>query len=81
MTKQSSPLPVSSQTGIAVIRILTGFFIAYHGLEVFDAAKMKEYAAWESFKAQSFMPYLGKGAEFLAGVLLILHYLASYFSS
>ncbi len=72
MTNQSSSAPASSQTGLAVIRILTGLFIVYHGLEVFDAAKMKEYAAWESFKTQSFMPYIGKGAEMLAGVLLIL---------
>ncbi|MFZ1527803.1 MAG: DoxX family protein [Ferruginibacter sp.] len=72
MSKLLSSPAGASQTGIAVIRIITGLFIAYHGLEVFDAAKMKEYAAWDNFKTSSFMPYLGKGAEFLAGVLLIL---------
>jgi len=59
--------------GIACIRILVGIFLIYHGWEIFDAAKMKEYTTWETFKhspSPSFMPYLGKASEFIGGLLL-----------
>ncbi len=61
--------------GIAVVRVIVGLFLLYHGWEVFDAAKMNEYAKWDSFTqtpAPLFMVYLGKGAEFLAGIMLAL---------
>ena len=61
--------------GIAAIRIITGIFLIYHGSEVFQADKMKEYAAWDMFKISEnpmLMPYIGKGAELLAGILLTL---------
>jgi len=64
-----------SDTGIAIIRIVVGLFLLYHGKEVFDAAKIKEYASWDQFKGFShpiIMPYLGKGAEFIGGALLFL---------
>ncbi|GAB3031603.1 hypothetical protein GCM10027185_35710 [Spirosoma pulveris] len=50
-------------------------FLVYHGWEVFDTAKMREYAAWDDFKESSYplvMVYLGKGSEFVAGVLLTM---------
>jgi putative oxidoreductase len=72
MNKFFSAAPINQQWAIALVRIVVGAFIAYHGYEVFDAAKMKGYTEWEIFKGASFMPYLGKGAEFVAGVLLIL---------
>jgi putative oxidoreductase len=72
MNKFFSSSPISQQTGIALIRILIGVFLIYHGKEVFDAAKMQEYVKWDTFKSSSFMPYLGKGSEFVAGVLLVL---------
>ena len=59
--------------GIACVRIIVGIFLIYHGWEVFDAAKMQEYANWEMFKhssSPSFMPYLGKASEFLSGLFL-----------
>jgi putative oxidoreductase len=58
-----------------VVRIVTGIFMIYHGAEVFDAAIMKDYAARDEFKhfsSPAFMPYLGKSAEFVAGVLLTI---------
>ena len=55
-----------------VLRIVIGIFLIIHGKEVFDSAKMEEYAKWDNFKSSSFMPYLGKGSEFVAGVLLLL---------
>jgi putative oxidoreductase len=67
-----SSSPIKPQIAISVIRVLVGFFIAYHGLEVFDADKMKEYVKWDIFKDAYFMPYLGKGAEFAGGALLMV---------
>jgi putative oxidoreductase len=63
-----------ADAGITFIRILVGLFLVYHGMEVFDSVKMIEYAGWEIFKNSSFTPYLaylGKTAEFVAGLLLI----------
>ncbi|ADB37034.1 DoxX family protein [Spirosoma linguale] len=62
-------------TGLALVRIIVGLFLLYHGWEVFDAAKMKEYASWDVFRQASspiFMVYLGKGSEFLTGILLTM---------
>lgn len=69
------------QTGLTLIRIILGLLLAYHGWEVFDSAKMQEYANWDIFKktsAPSIMVYLGKGSEFVAGVLLILGLLTRF---
>lgn len=71
MNKFFSSSPVSQQEGVALIRICIGVLLIYHGKEVFDAAKMQEYVKWDAFKSSSIMPYLGKGAEFFAGVLLV----------
>lgn len=60
--------------GLAMVRIVTGFFMAYHGWEVFDAAKMSAYMEWEQFKnaSASLMVYAGKSAELAGGVFLAL---------
>jgi putative oxidoreductase len=63
-----------ADAGITFIRILVGLFLVYHGMEVFDSVKMKEYASWEIFKNNSFSSYLayfGKAAELVAGLLLV----------
>lgn len=75
MNKIFSSKPIYQNEGIAFIRIVTGIFLIYHGWEVFDEQKMQEYAEWEMFKnnaSTSFMVYLGKGAELVAGFLLAL---------
>ena len=72
MSKFFSPSPFWQNAGLFLVRIMIGFFLIYHGKEVFDAAKMQEYVKWDTFKSSSVMPYLGKGAEFVAGVLLVL---------
>lgn len=71
MKKFLSPTPIGQQQVIALLRIIIAVFLIIHGKEVFDAAKMEEYTKWDSFKTSAFMPYLGKGAEFVAGVLLL----------
>ena len=45
--------------------------MAYHGWEVFDSAKMEEYAKWDVIQempAPLVMVYIGKGLEFFTGV-------------
>ena len=49
--------------------------MAYHGWEVFDSNKMSEYVKWDVIKAMpapTFMVYLGKGLEFVSGILLTM---------
>ena len=75
MNKIFSSKSIYLDEAITVIRIVTGLFLIYHGLELFDAAKLKEYANWDVFKNNShasFMVHLGKGAEFVGGLLLVL---------
>ncbi|AUD00723.1 DoxX family protein [Spirosoma pollinicola] len=75
MKKLFSTEAILPNTGLALVRVLIGLFLVYHGWEVFDAAKMKEYAAWDVFKQDSspaLMVYLGKGSELVAGALLTI---------
>lgn len=65
----------SGNVGTAIVRVITGLLLAYHGFEVFDAKLMKDYAQWNMFKDLPIglvLVYLGKGAEFVAGILLAL---------
>ncbi len=72
MKKLFSAQPFGVDNILLLLRIVIGFFLVIHGKEVFDAAKMEEYTKWDSFKTSAIMPYIGKGAEFVAGVLLIV---------
>ena len=59
--------------GLLLIRIVFALLLVYHGYEVFDAEKMKEYATWDTFKNSSdplLRVYAGKGSEFITGILL-----------
>ena len=61
--------------GLALIRIITGGLVAYHGLEVFDDKIMDGYLKWDIIKrlpAPVFMVYLGKSLELVAGVCFIV---------
>lgn len=71
MNKLVSPHSWSLNFGIFLIRVFIGVFLVIHGKEVFDSVKMQEYVKWDSFKNSSFLPYLGKGAEFVAGIMLV----------
>ena len=75
MKRIFSPDSWMIQEGLTFIRIIIGLLMIYHGWEVFDKAKMGEYATWESFNnyaSPAIMVYIGKGAELIAGVLLAL---------
>ena len=63
---------IPSATAIACLRILTGIFLIIHGVELFDASKMAGYVKWDVFAGNSWLPYVGKAAELVAGVSLLL---------
>ena len=78
MNKLFSPSPLWPEAGLAFVRIVVGLFMVYHGWEVFDEEKMKEYLTWDSFKGFSspaFMVYMGKIAELVAGIMLAIGFL------
>ncbi len=73
MYKLLSPHPVALMSGLAIIRIIVGLLMMYHGWEIFDAAIMKEYTTWDSFKklpSPALFVYLGKATELTAGIML-----------
>ncbi len=72
MNRFLSSKPLWQNAGIFFIRIIVAIFLIIHGKEVFDGMKMQEYTTWDGFKSSTWMPYLGKGIEFFAGVLLLL---------
>jgi putative oxidoreductase len=74
MNKLLSPAPLAQSNGIAIVRIITGLFMIYHGWDVFSAEKMNVYTEWDQFKNETgrIMVYIGKGAELVAGILLVL---------
>jgi putative oxidoreductase len=70
-----SSAPVSPATGLAVLRIITGLLMAYHGLEIFNRQVMEGYTTWEAIRklpAPVFMVYTGKAIELVTGILLTL---------
>jgi putative oxidoreductase len=74
MKKLLSNKPLALRHGLAIVRIIVGALMAYHGKEVFDSQLMREYAAWDSFAGSNalLLVYLGKGSEFIAGISLLL---------
>jgi putative oxidoreductase len=75
MNKFFSSSPVFQQEGLAIIRIITGLFMIYHGFEVFDTATMHGYTTWDQFKGKpsaAFFVYTGKSAELIAGILFTI---------
>ncbi len=75
MNRFFSPAPVWQNTGLALVRLILGLFLVYHGWEVFDSGKMNEYLKWDVFKrsgSASIIVYSGKIAELIGGCLLSL---------
>ena len=65
----------NKEKALAIVRIIMGMLLVYHGFEVFNPKLMAEYAQWDMFKNLSFgliMVYIGKGSELIVGLLLIL---------
>jgi uncharacterized membrane protein YphA (DoxX/SURF4 family) len=75
MNKFFSSSPVSQNSGIALVRIITGILLVYHGWEVWDAEKMEMYTGWfteRKYSNPAAYAYAGKIAELLAGIGLVL---------
>ena len=74
MTPFFSPAPILLDHGIAVLRIVVGLLLLYHGFEIFIPETMNGYLQWDMFKGHygKFLVYMGKGSEFVTGVLLSL---------
>jgi putative oxidoreductase len=70
-----SPLPLWQNNGLALLRIITGLLMTYHGLEIFDREKMLPYMERDIIKslpAPELMVYIGKGLEFITGICFVL---------
>lgn len=64
-----------NESAYALIRMLVGFLMLYHGIEIFDYSLMLEYSNWDQLKNLPFslsLVYLGKGLELITGVCFIL---------
>jgi putative oxidoreductase len=72
MKQLLSGRPWPYETLLVAMRVLTGIFLVVHGWEVLQPDRMAEYVKWEAFAGKSYLPYIGKGAELVAGVLLVL---------
>lgn len=75
MNRFFSSSPLGLNGGLALIRIILGAFLIYHGLEIFNTPKMNEYMGWDLFNKSSigkFQVYLGKGSELAGGILFVL---------
>ena len=75
MNRFFSPSPVWQNNGLALIRVIIGISLIYHGWEIFSADKMNEYLKWDMFKDSSsgkILVYVGKGSELLCGILFLL---------
>jgi putative oxidoreductase len=69
-----SSAPIRAHQGLAIVRIMVGLLLVYHGHEVFRPEIMATYLEWDTFRSPSakFLVYAGKSAEFIAGVFLTL---------
>lgn len=75
MNKIFSPLPLWQTNGIALIRIIIGLSLIYHGSEMFDRGTMNDYFKWDMFKDSPFSKisvYGGKASELISGLLLLM---------
>jgi putative oxidoreductase len=74
MNSLFSPTPIQLLKAVAVIRILVGLLIVYHGQEVFNVELMNGYASWETFKGMpaTTVVYIGKTSELLSGIGITL---------
>jgi len=63
------------ENGYSFVRMFLGITLIYHGKEVFDQKQMADYGKWLTdlhFPVAGIMAYLGKGSEFVGGILLML---------
>lgn len=69
-----SSSPVLPEKGLAIVRIIFGFLLIYHGFEIFSPATMESYMTWDMFKTPRgrLFVYAGKSSEFVAGIFVLV---------
>lgn len=69
-----SSTPIALSQGVALVRIIVGALLVYHGQEVFNPQLMSEYANWDTFDKSNarLLVYAGKSSELIAGIFLLL---------
>ena len=74
MNNLLSATPLWQHKGLAVVRIIMGSLMIYHGQEIFNPELMKGYLEWDTFKNTfgKFLVYAGKASELIAGTSLLL---------
>lgn len=75
MNKLFSAEPIAHDNIIALLRIVIGVFLIYHGCEVFDEKTMSDTIKWNYEKTPGsgrILAYTGKTLELLAGIFLVL---------
>ena len=66
MNQFFSPTPIAQNYGIAIVRIITGILLVWHGWESFDAEKMNMYSTWfveRKYSNPQIWAYSGKIAD------------------
>lgn len=68
-----SSAPIYPDQGTAIVRIIVGALLIYHGQEVFHPRLMAEYMTWDIFSGSNarLLVYAGKTSELLAGLLIL----------
>lgn len=75
MNKFFTTSPLWQTAGLTLVRLTVGYFMIYHGWEIFSAEKMNGYLQWDMFKNSSsgkLMVYLGKATELAGGIFLFI---------
>jgi putative oxidoreductase len=75
MNRFFSSKPIGQEYGIALVRIITGILLVWHGWETFNAADMQKYTGWfveRKYSNPAIWAYAGKIAELLAGIGFVL---------
>lgn len=69
-----SSSPIQLPKALAIVRIVVGLLISYHGFEIFNHEIMQGYLTWDIFKHPTgkTLVYAGKAGELTAGILLVL---------
>ena len=78
MNKFFSSSPIYPHSILAIVRVVTGLLMVYHGWEAFDDDKMKVYLGWDVFQklpTPVLMIYIGKIIELVTGILLTVGFL------
>jgi putative oxidoreductase len=74
MKRFLSPLPILLPEGIALLRIVIGLLLIYHGIEIFDSKLMRSYVEGGMMTGSNalLMVYIGKFSELSSGVLMLV---------